>query len=293
MSGGRRLGVATMAVGLLVAAAAQATAPLSGPPLYDGVLPVEPYRWLSPPPAHAGGAQGAAATLGVKNGRNELLAVATPELSPQAQVFGVPGSLTLPGGASSIKVSIEPVVAQAGPTDGYIDGNVYRVVLTDQAGAPVTADASQRVSVVLRPADPTLLGGTIERFDGSAWRPLTTSPPVGGGGYLAVVTEFGDFAVVGHGASPYPTAEAVASPSPSRGSSSSAGPSASATAPASDGRFLPTSAPGGGADTPTTWTPWTAIGIVLGVLACAVLVALVLRRRRRRAYRGAGRRTRR
>jgi hypothetical protein len=290
VSSGRRLGVATMTVGLLIAAAAQTIAPLSGPPVYDGVLPVEPYRWLSPPPGHPGGAEGATATVGVRNGRNELLAVATPELSPQAQVFGVPGSLTLPAGATTIKVSIAPVPTPAKPSDGYVDGNVYHILLTDQTGAPVTADASQRVSVVLRPADPTLLDGTIERFDGSGWRRLTTQPPVGGGGLLAIVTEFGDYAVVGHGTSPYPTSSPVAASSPALGSSPSAGRSASATASETKGEHVPTKVPGGGAaaNSGTAEPPWAAIGAVVALLAGAALVAVVLRRRRRRrVYRGA------
>ena len=63
----------------------------------------------------------------VEGGQSGLIAVATPELSPQAQVFATPGSLTLPTGATSIKVSIEPVQATVQPADGYIDGNVYRI----------------------------------------------------------------------------------------------------------------------------------------------------------------------
>jgi hypothetical protein len=280
---GRRAALATLATGLLVIAAAQVLAPIGAPPLYDGVVPLEPYLWADPPPDHPGGAQGASAMIAVKKGQNALVAVATPEMVPQAQVFAVPGALTLPPGATSIKVSITPRAPSATPSTGYIDGNAYRILLTDQTGAPITADPAQRVSVVLRSADPALAEATIALFDGTAWQPLTTSPPdMPGGGFVAVVTEFGDFAVIASGVSPYPTAsasdEASSSPRPSSPSTAEAASPATA-APGG----APTS--GGGPPTDVPWLPLGAAGIAAVTL---VTLRMVIRRsRRHQPYRGA------
>ncbi len=268
--------------------AAQVAAPVPAPPLYDGVVPLEPYLWAAPPPDHPGGAQGAAATIGVSQGGNDLVALATPELTPQAQVFAVPGSLTLPAETTSIEASITPLGPSVEPPDGYLDGNVYRIVLTDQAGSPITADASARVSILLRSADPTLADATIARLDGGAWRPLTTSPPsLPGGGFLAVVTRFGDFAVVARGVSPYPTGAA-----PSDGSGPATGVTASPAAPPTAATARPGKTP-----TPLPAGPATddrtggavgllpaAIGVVIVLLAAGVVIA---RRGRRRPYMGA------
>ncbi len=274
----RRLGLATIAAGLLLVVLAQLTAPLAGPPLYDGVVPTEPYRWLSPPPDHPGGAKGASATIGVSHGQNDLVAVATPELSPQAQVFGTPGALTLPAGATSIKVSIEPVQPVGPPADGYIDGNVYRMLMTDQRGRPVTATEEARVSVVLRSADPALRDATVELFDGTAWQKVRTSPPgPGEGSFVAIVTRFGDFAVVGSGTSPYPTS------TPAAASSTPTTAPASAVPPSPTESPMPQPSGGGGIE----WqTAAIVAAIVAGLVALAVAIAM---RRRRRPYRGAHR----
>jgi hypothetical protein len=278
----RRLAIGSLVAGLLVVASAQAIAPQPEPPLYDGVVPLEPYVWAAPPPDHPAGAQGASASIKVKHGKNELVAVATPELSPQAQVFAAPGGLTLPGGATSVEVSITPMAPTDLPAAGYIDGNVYRISVTDQAGNPISADASQRVSVILRSADPNVSDATISVLDGTTWQPLKTSPPdMLGGGFLAVVTGFGDFAVVASGVSPYPTPEESADGSaPPSAATSSETPTASQTAspvaqPPADG----------------SGSVLTAVVVVGGLVAAAIatLLALVSRRRRdrRQPYRGA------
>ncbi len=282
MTSNRRLTIASLVAGLLVIASAQAIAPQPEPPLYDGVVPLEPYVWAAPPPDHPGGAKGASATIKVKHGENELVAVATPELSPQAQVFAVPGGLTLPGGATSVEVSITPMAPMDLPAAGYIDGNVYRISVTDQAGNPITADASQRVSVILRSADPNVSDATISVLDGTTWQPLKTSPPdMLGGGFLAVVTEFGDFAVVSSGVSPYPTPEELAN--------GSGQPSATASSEAPT--TAPTASPVAQLPADGSGSVLTAVFVVGGLVAAVVATLLVLvsrrRRDRRQPYRGA------
>ncbi len=124
--GGRRAARTSLAAGLLVIVVARFALP-EAPPLYDGIVPIVPYVWLDPPPGHPGGAQGATAEIAVRNGKSPLVAVATPELEPQAQIFAQPGGLTVPAGSHTIRVSIQPVPTEGTTTDGHIDGNVYRI----------------------------------------------------------------------------------------------------------------------------------------------------------------------
>jgi hypothetical protein len=266
--------VVALGAGLLVIVVARAMLP-DAPPLYDGVVPIEPYVWRDPPPGQPGGAKGATATLAVRDGQSPLIAVATPELVPQAQIFAETGGLTMPAAAGTIKVSIDPVPAEGAPPDGHIDGNVYRISVTDERAAPLTAPASARVSVVLRAPDPTLAEATIARFSAGTWRPLKTSPGGFGGTFLAVVTEFGDFAVIAPGPVPPPpaTVGAGATPATSPGPplSQSGGPIASAR---ETSESPAPSAPLGDATGP-------AVAVVLAALVAAGLTILRIRTRRR------------
>ena len=191
----RKLGPLAIVLGFLAAALAQRLAPIAGPPLYDGVIVEDPYVWLSPPAGHSGGAHGVSQTFPVQGGRNPDLQVGTSENPPQIGVFAGAGYLILPPGTSSISVSIQPVPPPAQPPAGVIAGNVYRVSLTNQSGQPVTGQPSGGVTVELRgPLDSN--NATIERFTGSQWVPVPTDSAGEPNMYAAVVTDFGDFALV-------------------------------------------------------------------------------------------------
>jgi hypothetical protein len=223
----RRTGLAIIAVGVLLVAAARVIDP-GAPPLYDGVVPVEPYLWLNPPPGAAGGPKGATAEIPSENGQSGLVAVATSELQPQAQLFAAPGSLPLLPAAGGVKVSIEPVPPVAEPSGGHIDGNVYRFTVTDDAGNPLSAPLESRVTIVLRSADASLINGTIERYDGTTWQPFDTSISGPSGAFAAVVTDFGDFAVVAPGPAPTgPSATSTGGASASPGASGGGAPGSS------------------------------------------------------------------
>ena len=257
--GRRGAALSALGAGLLVIAAARVLVP-SAPPLYDGVVPLEAYRWLDPPPpGQHGGAKGATATVAVQGGKSPLVAVATPELEPQAQILAQPGGLTLPAGAKTIKVSIQPVPAEGVPTDGHIDGNVYRITLVDQDGTPITAPASALVSVVLRAADPTLSVATVERYANGAWQPGKARSADAGPSFLAVATDFGDFAVVAPGPAPSGSSSIASTGSPTGSTSAVAIPGATPTPSAS-------STPAAGdSDLPGWLLP--ALGVVaLGVM---------------------------
>jgi hypothetical protein len=246
----QRGGLACLAVGFAWVALIQVMAPAFTPPLYDGVLPIDAYRWLSPPPGRHGGALGASSDVPVTENESPLVAIATSEEPPQAQIFAAPGSFTLPPGTTSLRVAIAPIPAVGTPANGQIVGNVYRITVETQDGTPLTAPASARVSVVMR-APEDVFEATLERYQAGSWQPLKTSPAGLGGMFLAIVTEFGDFALVEAGPP---------------GSFATVGPDASA------------GPPGGGTGTsPPTWLVLVAgLGLATGA---AVLLFLTTRRR--------------
>ena len=288
----RWLGLGVVTIGVLMIALVQWVAPVAGPPLYDGVIVVEPYRWLVPPPGAKGDPTSASATAQIDHGKSPLVAIATAEEPPQAQIFATDGSLVLPPGTTSIKISITPILPQTLPTDGHIAGNVYRFSVTNQVGVPLTAPERAKVSVVMRGPDGTV-DAAIERYSDQGWQPLKTTGEGFGATFLAVVTEFGDFALVAPGpGGPYPTTSPASGAS--EGVSSTGGsdaPSTSAavgslgpTAPASD-----QPAPiGPQADDRTTSV--LIAGLIVVVLTAAGAAFLVRRRRRRSRYQGAHRR---
>ena len=293
----RRLALTTLAIGALAILIVQRVAPLLAPPLYDGVVVVEPYRWLVPPPGEKGDPTSAAGTAKVKGGTSPLIALATTDQPPQAQIFAAPGVLALPTGTTSIAMSITPIAATVQPTDGHIAGNVYRISVTDQAGTGLTGPASARMTVVLRGPDKEPFV-TIEQRTFEGWKPLKTEDAGFGSTYLAVVTSFGDFALVARGPSgPYPTAipAASASGSPASSGQASAGvsgpPGSSGTAsPGGSSAVSPGPSPGPAGGGPAAGGPPTALiaaAIALVILGAIGLTGMRRRDRRRQRYRGA------
>ncbi len=203
LNGRRRVAGLALGVGLLMVVLARVLVP-GAPPLYDGVVINEPYKWLEPPPGGEGGAQGVSDTAALENGGSPLIALATPEQPPQAQVFAPPGALVLPAGTTSLLMAIMPIPAEGTPASGQIAGNVYRISITDQAGVPTKAPPQAYVSVVMRGPD-GLLEATMARLKGGAWQPLETSHAGYTSGFLSIVTEFGDFALIAPGGTATPS----------------------------------------------------------------------------------------
>jgi hypothetical protein len=273
-----RHGIAlVLCAGILLVVLARLALP-SAPPLYDGIFPVEPYVWLDPPAGKLGGAMGATADVPIRSGTSPLVAVATPELEPQGQIFAPPGGLTLTAGARTIRVSIQPVASEVAPTDGHIDGNVYRIVIADDKGNALTAPASAQVTVVLRATDPTQADATIARLTAGAWQPLKTSSSGFGGIFIAVASEFGDFAVIVPGA--VPTTPGTLSATPFLGASIAA----SALPGLSPTPNVPTSP--GAAFGLSALLPFAIAVVAIGL--AVYLYRLAMRRRRDRS-RGAHR----
>jgi hypothetical protein len=207
----RNLALAAMLVGMAMVLTAQRLGRVAGPPLFDGVVVADPYRWLSPPSGELGGAQGASDTVGVQ-GASPVIALATPEEPPQAQIFAPPGSLILPSGTTSLALSIQPVQPVSQPPGWTIVGNVYRISVVSQGGMPATGRVGDDVTVVLR-GPPSATMGVIERYANGSWQ----EQPTDSGGlpamFVTSVTYFGDFAVAlpAVGSRSSPTAAAAGS----------------------------------------------------------------------------------
>jgi len=267
-----RLRPAAIAIvaGLALAFVAARVSPMRTPPLYDGVPVVEPYIWLDPPPDHPGNPMGNQATVPVKGGTSPLIALDTPELTPQTQILVPPGALHLPAGTTSLQISIAPIEPVAPPTDGHIDGNTYRIAIVAQSGAPVTATPGL-ATVVMRATAPPPAPITMEVFANGTWTALPTDSEGPADQFRSVVTSFGDFALV----LPGPAGSAAASPA-----------STDLTGPAEPTATPVTAAPGpatGSGGPPVTLFAAIAIGLVLlGLLATALLP----RRGRRNLNRG-------
>ena len=190
-------GLLACVAGLALAAAVQLTEPTLRPPLYDGVVTVEPYRYLEPVGTERGGAEGATVTIPVPGDASPAVALGTPEQPPQAQVIAGAGDLALPSGSTALVVTITPVAAATTPPSGAIAGNTYRVGVVNQAGVPVRPVPGSRVTLALRDPGSTDLA-RIELLSGGAWEPLATaSAAVSGTFETSVLPSFGDFALVG------------------------------------------------------------------------------------------------
>jgi len=183
----------TLTVGLVFAALAQLLVPSGRAPLYDGVVVQEPYRYLSPGPGQENSPTSYRATLPVASGRSSAIAAATQELPPQAQLIAAPGAFVVPPGATALTVTIEPVPPLA---PGEVQGNVYRIQVTDQAGAVLMPASGAVPKVVLRAPDEPVRA-RIGRFAGGAWQDLPTQHGGQPGIFVANPTALGEFAVLG------------------------------------------------------------------------------------------------
>ena len=167
-------------------------------PVYDGIgMPDEPYRYVSTPPGIAPAAKpagGAQETLSVLKGVNSRLAsLRSDEVGPQVWVYLPAGVLAAPGGKITVKVV--PEAPARPPADGPIDGNVYRVSVTDPAG-PVTFK-SPTSTINLRATTARQPGPVIEHRLGpdQEWR-LVDTTRTGNDIYGSALPEAGEYALV-------------------------------------------------------------------------------------------------
>ncbi len=189
----RRVGLGALAAGLAVIAAAQVLAPVHAPPLYDGVVVEEPYRYLSPAAGEAGEPGSYAGVQPIDGGASPAFAAATSESPPQAQLIAQSGAFAPPAGTSELAVAITPLPPT--PPDAIV-GNAYRFSVADGGGLAVPVASGSFVTLALRaPAGSTDV--TIVRSGDGAWAAVPTlrggQPDV----FLANVDALGDFAIRG------------------------------------------------------------------------------------------------
>lgn len=186
----------TLIIGLFMMGMAQVVLPVDLP-LFDGVIIVEPYRYLTAPSGAQNSPSSAKVTLQVEGGISPGFAVYTTETPPQAEVLGKGGEFALGAETTSLTVTIDPVSAPAGAASSGIAGNVYRVAVVDQSGAAVPLAAGQTVILALRGPAGTAVDATIARFSDGAWDPVKTAPSGLHDLFLTDAEAFGDYAVLG------------------------------------------------------------------------------------------------
>ena len=166
-------------------------------PLFDGVVVVDPYRYLTPPPGEAGSPTSARSTLAIEAGKSPPFAVYTSETPPQAELLAHGGELAVGAGTTSVTVTIDPIKPPAGASPKSIAGNVYEIAVTDQSGAALALLPGQSITLALRGPAGVAVDAAISRFDAGAWQQLPTGPSGLQDLFLTDVDGFGDFALLG------------------------------------------------------------------------------------------------
>ena len=147
--------------------------------LYDGLVPLPPYRWVHPPPSRAGDNQPALPGAGTValGPRSQAAEVSTDD--DQALVTLAQGAIAPRSGESSVKVTIaplDPVTVAPSPNGRRFDGNAYRIearYATSGEPAGLTAPATVvlrypvHATVMLRWADPVWTPLRVQVFTGS------------------------------------------------------------------------------------------------------------------------------
>jgi hypothetical protein len=190
-------GLQVLVVGLAIMTTAQAVRPVEVP-LFDGVVVVDPYRYVTPPSGGEGSPTSARATLPIiEAGKSPSFAVYTSETPPQAELLAKGGELAIGQGATSLTVTIDPIPPPAGASRDAIAGNVYRVAVTDQSGAALALAAGQTITLALRGPAGVAADATIARFSDGAWKQVATAPSGLQDLFLTNADAFGDYAVLG------------------------------------------------------------------------------------------------
>lgn len=149
--------------------------PLPGPLLYDGLVPLPPYRWVHPP-------AGVARDNQPPNPVQQTLTVG-PRGSPASEVstdddqalVTFPAGVVAPrSGESSVRVKIiplDPATVAPAPRGQPYDGNAYRFEAAyASSGAPVVLTAP--VTIVLRYA---VHATRMLRYNDSDWATLSVT----------------------------------------------------------------------------------------------------------------------
>jgi hypothetical protein len=199
----RRLGLLLVLGGSALALAVQVAAPV-GVPLYDGVVVVPPYRYLSPTGDQAGDPTSFSGTVQVTEGVSPTIVAATAEEPPQAQLIAQRDAFDISADVTELAIAITPIPPPAQPATGAILGNAYEFSVKDQAGRDLNIKPCDGcVSLLLR-APENSPAGQIARFVGGEWQPIRTSHAGTVAMYQANPKATGIYAVVSTGEGPGP-----------------------------------------------------------------------------------------
>lgn len=166
-------------------------------PVYDGLAPAAPYRFVSPPPDLVSGNEPPLPGKGVVDlTKDGSAATSISTGDGQLQVVLQEGVFAAKGKEKSVDVRITPVVA-APPTDlgeGLrIEGNAYRIE-AKYAKSGETARAEREVTIVLRYPNN---GSVMVRRDGNRWSHLETQVSTASLQLFAAADSLGTFAAAG------------------------------------------------------------------------------------------------
>lgn len=173
----------------------------AGVPLYDGLgFPDEPYRYVTPPPdvPHGPPATAASHSVPVSAGTNAQLGLQSTEQGPQISLYLPAGALTPPAGASQVTVTATPLAPEQPTPYGPIDGNIYRIAITSDAGPVVVNTQAVRDTMTLRATEqfpPDTIGVFRPTGQAAPWTRVTS----GMAGFNVFSVEFrgsGDYALV-------------------------------------------------------------------------------------------------
>lgn len=170
---------------------------LPQPPLYDGLAPPAPYRYVSPPPDLADENEPparAVGTLELAEDGSRARTVATAD--GQMLVVFPDGAVPPRDGEDSVEVRItpgDPSPLPPPPDSLRFSGNAYRVEARYVKSRAVVA-AALPVTMVLRYATHASI---VLRLDERAWRRLETESAQASFQLFAESTELGTFAAAG------------------------------------------------------------------------------------------------
>lgn len=160
--------------------------------LYDGLVPLPPYRWVHPPASRARDNKPALPGAGtVAMGPPSRAAeIATDD--DQALVTFPQGAIAARSGESSVKVTIvplDPVTVAPAPGGRRFDGNAYRIETVYAASGAPAVLASPATVVLRYPVHATML----LRSEGTGWEALSPQVFTGSQQILANTNRLGVF----------------------------------------------------------------------------------------------------
>jgi hypothetical protein len=165
-------------------------------PLFDGLAPPAPYRWVEPPPELAEGNEeplDANQEIPLGEGLGALSAVTG---DGQAQITVIEDAVDAPPDAEAAVLTIEPLdpASLGPPPEGFrFDSNAYRyeaVTVPGDEPLVLTGEATIILTYATR-------AGRLLRWTGSGWERLDTTVLGGTLQVLANTSELGTFVAAG------------------------------------------------------------------------------------------------